>query len=217
MSRGNFNLQTIHNVRGISVVKYWLVCYNEQESRRRGAAERTVNGGSCMDVFVEQIIRRRMNGKDYLIFAGILILGIVLILASMMFIPQFSILILAGVCFGGYFLIGTRNLEFEYSVTNGDLTIDKIINRRSRKRVLSFDVHNVEDMGKYDPQKHVGKTYDKRIVCSATDDGKDSWYMHFRHKDFGNTLLVFSPNEKVLGAIKPFLLRQVSFDAFGRR
>ncbi len=170
-----------------------------------------------MDVFVEQIIRRKLNGKDYLIFAGILVLGIVLILASLLFLPTLSLFVLVGVCVGGYFLMGTRNLEYEYSVTNGDLTIDKIINRRSRKRIMSFDVHDVEEMGKYDPSKHEGKSYDKRIFVSVTDDGKDGWYMHFRHKDFGNTLLVFSPDERVLNSIKPFLMRQVSFNAFGRR
>ena len=169
-----------------------------------------------MDVFVEQIIKRKLSAKDFLIFFGILILGVVLILASMLFLPSMFFLVVIGVCVGGYFLMGTRNLEFEYSVTNGDLTVDKIINRRSRKRVISFDVHDVEEIGKYDAARQAGRQYDKKIFVSTTDEGKDGWFLHFRHKDFGNTLLVFSPNERVLEAIKPFLPKQVAFSAFGR-
>jgi hypothetical protein len=128
----------------------------------------------------------------------------------------FSIFILAGVCFGAYFIFTSRNLEFEYSITNGDVTVDKIINRSKRKRVVSFDAHLTEEIGKYDPQKHLGKPYEKRLFVGVSDDGQDAWYMTFRKPDFGYTLLVFNPEEKVLTAIKPFLPRQVARDAFGR-
>ena len=171
-----------------------------------------------MDVFVEQIIRRKLGAKDFLIFFGIMLLGIIIILASMIIpiVQTFSLLILVGVCFGAYYLISSRYLEFEYSCTNGDLTIDKIINRRKRKRVISFDVHIVEEMGPYKPEEHQGKSYDKRLITAITDDGKDAWYMSFRHKDMGHTLLVFNPNDKVLDALKPFLPRQLTLKVFGR-
>ncbi|HHV31080.1 DUF6106 family protein [Caproiciproducens sp. LBM24188] len=170
-----------------------------------------------MDVFIEQIIKKKFGTKDYLIFAGIIIVGLLLIAASMLFIPSFSLIILIAVCFGAYYLISSRNLEFEYSITNGDITIDKIINRRSRKRVISMDAHNVEKMGKYNPAEHQQKTYAARLIASVTDDGQDAWYFVGNDsKKGGNVLVVFSPNEKVLGAIKPFLQRQVAIDAFGR-
>ncbi len=101
-------------------------------------------------------------------------------------------------------------------MTNGDITIDKIINRRSRKRVISFDAHNVEAMGKYNPQEHAAKSYASRLVVSATEDGADAWYFAGNDTKKGNVLVVFSPNEKVLLSIKPFLARQVSLNAFGR-
>lgn len=170
-----------------------------------------------MDVFIEQIVKKRFGPKDYLIMAGIVIAGIVLILASMMFIPGFSFIVLIAVCFGAYYVASSRNLEFEYSVTNGDITIDKIINRRSRKRIISMDAHIVEKMGKYNPAEHQQKTYTARLFTSVTDDGQDAWYFVGNDtKKGGTVLVVFSPNETVLKAIKPFLQRQVSIDAFGR-
>lgn len=169
-----------------------------------------------MDIFVEQIIKKKFGTKDYLIFVGIVLLGCILILASMLFIPDFSVFVLVAVCAGAYYLISSRNLEFEYSVTNGDITIDKIINRRSRKRIISMDAHNIEAMGKYNPEEHSAKSYAARLIVSGTDDGKDAWYFAGNNPQKGNILVVFSPDEKVLTAIKPFLARQVSLNAFGR-
>lgn len=169
-----------------------------------------------MDVFIEQIVKKKFGPKDYMIFAGIVLACVLLILLSMLFIPTLSMLVLIGVCVGAYYLISMRNLEFEYSVTNGDITIDKIINRRSRKRVISFDAHAVEKMGKYNPEEHRQKSYASKLFASATEDGSDAWYFVGNHTQKGNVLVVFSPDEKVLKAIKTFLPRQVSIDAFGR-
>jgi hypothetical protein len=171
-----------------------------------------------MDVFVEQIVKKKYDAKDYLIFVGIG-LGTLILLFACLFIQvlaSFSFFIGIGILVGAYFLIISRNLEFEYSVTNGDVTVDKIINRSKRKRVISFDAHTAEEMGKYDAEKHQGKSYDKRLFTGDSADNKESWYMTFHSPKTGYTLLVFTPNEKVLTAIKPFLPHQVMHDAFGR-
>ncbi len=167
-----------------------------------------------MDVFVEQIIKKKPSGIDFLIYLGIILAGFILIVAAMLFLPSLALMVLVGVIFGVYYVITMRDLEYEYSFTNGDLTVDKIIHRRSRKRLISFDVHNVEEMGKYDPQKHAARDYNKRLIVSQYPDGRDAWYMTFRHSKFGNTLFVFTPDEKVLNSVKPFLPRQVAVDAF---
>lgn len=171
-----------------------------------------------MDVFVEQIVKKKFNGMDYLIFAGIVIGSIILIFATLVIpvLASFSFLIGIGILVGAYFLIISRNVEFEYSVTNGDVTVDKIINRSKRKRVISFDTHTVEEMGKYDPEKHAAKSYATRLFTGDSITNPDSWYMTFSTAKTGNTLFVFTPNEKVLTAIKPFVPKQVLRDAFGR-
>ena len=169
-----------------------------------------------MDVFIEQIVKKMFGPKDYLIFAGLVVAGILLILLSMLFIPSLSAIVLIGVCVGAYYLFTSRNLEYEYSVTNGEITVDKIINRRSRKRLISIEAHDVEKMGKYNPEEHRQKNYASKIFASVTEDGKDAWYLAGNQPQKGHVLVVFSPDEKVLGAIKPFLQRQVSVDAFGR-
>ncbi|XOQ44740.1 MAG: BPH-5 domain-containing protein [Clostridium sp.] len=169
-----------------------------------------------MDIFVEQLIKKKFGLKDYLFISAVLLVSVVLAIVLAVLVPPLAIFIWAGIVYGDYYFITSRNLEFEYSITNGDITIDKIIYRRKRKRVISVDAHTVEEMGKYDSSKHSGKTYTERIFASETDSGENAWFFTARHPQKGNVLVVFSPNEKTLDAIRPFLPRQVAMDAFGR-
>lgn len=176
-----------------------------------------------MDVFVEQIVKKQSKVKDKLIAVGIMLGAFIISFVAMFILPalvdflaSFSIFFVAGAFYGAYWLISNRNLEFEYAVTNGDITVDKIIARRRRKRMVTVDAKNIEAMGKYKIADHVQKSYDKRIVAARDDAEEDTWFVSFRHGSLGNVLLVFSPDERTLGAVKPFLKRQVALDAFGR-
>lgn len=169
-----------------------------------------------MDIFVEQIIHRKMSPIDLLITFGVTLAGLILMVLCFLFIPSFLFFVFAGVCFGIYWVVSSRNLEFEYSVTNGDLTVDKIINRRSRKRVVSLDCKDVDAMGKYKAQDHAAKSYDKKLFVGIRADGTEGWYVSARTKKFGHVLLVFDPNDRVLEAMRPFLPRQLAFEVFGR-
>ena len=96
----------------------------------------------------------------------------------------------------------------------------KIVNRRSRKRMVSFDCKDVEEMGLYN-QSAAGhlesRAFDKRLFCGTADLAENSWYMDAHSKKYGHVLLVFTPNEEVLDGIRvslPYLVRQ---QVFGRR
>lgn len=171
-----------------------------------------------MDIFVEQIIKKRFGPQDYAVICAVVLAAVLVVVLSIVFLPVLTVLVLVGACFGAYYVITSRSLEFEYSVTNGDITIDSIIYRRKRKRVISVDAHTIETMGLYKPEDHSGKSYQTRIFASTAYDGSDngSWYFTARHPKKGFVLVVFNPEEKVLNAIKPFLPRQVAHDAFGR-
>ena len=71
-----------------------------------------------MDTFMEQIIVRRKTGKDIAIIAGIILGGCVLLAASLIAfmitgIVLIPFVVIIGVCYGGFFLLGMRNLEYE--------------------------------------------------------------------------------------------------------
>lgn len=53
-------------------------------------------------------------------------------------------------------------------------------------------------------------------MAAETDDGKDAWYIIAKSRKTGLTLLVFSPDERCIDAIKPFMDRRLKFEIFGR-
>ena len=94
-----------------------------------------------MDTFLEKLVTRKKTLTDYLILAGTVIVGILLIMAALtiQILVQLglSLLLAAGIIFLGYRIITSRNIEYEYIVTNGDLDIDIIVAKRKRKRIFS--------------------------------------------------------------------------------
>lgn len=175
-----------------------------------------------MDIFTEQIVKRKFSGKDWMVALGAAVAAFVLIYISIFIllpltmIPLIPLVVIAGSIYGIYWIASSRDLEFEYSVTNGDLTVDKIINKRRRKRLLSFDVKEAEEMGKYDPRRMEQRPVDQRIMATETETGEDAWYILARTPKYGRTMLVFNPNENVLDGIKAGMTRQMRINVFGR-
>ena len=98
-----------------------------------------------MDTYVEQIVAIRKSPMERLLQIGIIVLGVILILTcGMLYVAgalgMFSLLFVVlavAVGYGIYYFASQLNLEYEYIFTNGDFDVDKIISKRSRKRVLS--------------------------------------------------------------------------------
>lgn len=173
------------------------------------------------DIFVEYMVKKKVGPKDILICLGASVLAAIILFVGLMLtpvLPMLPFLVLCGVVYGLYWVISSRSVEYEYSITNGDIAVDKITNRRSRKRLTSFDAKAIEEMGKYteNAQKLRGRRVDKTFFASQTDDGKDAWYVIAKSRKTGLTLLVFSPDERCIDAIKPFMDRRLKFEIFGR-
>lgn len=176
------------------------------------------------DVFVERMVKKKFETMDLLILIGIL-LGVVILSVVGFFVgfflipyPMISLLVTVGAVFGGYKLISTRLLEYEYSLTNGYVTVDKILNRQSRKRMTAFDCDSCEDLGVYKENEASlkNRSFDARIFATQYADCRGSWYMIVRGKKTGKTLVVFDPDEDFQEAVKRFIPRQLKFEKFGR-
>lgn len=172
------------------------------------------------DTFLEYLIKKKTTPKDILLKVLIVFAGITIALLLFMFsgllgmFSMFGYLAAVGVLYGMYRLFTMLNVEYEYVLTNGDLDIDKIINRNSRKRLLSVKCSVFEAFGKYNPAEHQSKQYQTRmIVCSAPED-PDVWYAVFGHQKHGRTLLVFNASEQMLAELKKFISKQLSFEVF---
>ncbi len=176
------------------------------------------------DVFLERMVKKKSEGMDYLIFA--VILAAIVLVSGVGFVvgfllvgfPTLSLMITAGAVFAGYKLICTRLLEYEYSITNGYVTVDKIMNRSARKRMTSFECDSCEDIGVYagNEERLKNRSFDTRVFATQFADRRGSWYMIVRGKKTGKTLVVFDPDEEFQEALKKFIPRQLKFEKFGR-
>ena len=176
------------------------------------------------DVFIERMIKKKFETMDMLILLGIVVAMIVVVFIGFIvgfFIfpfPMLTFLVALGAGFGGYKLLTMRLLEYEYSLTNGFVAVDKIMNRSSRKRMTSFECSSAEDIGEY--QKNEARlknqSFDARVFATQYSDHRDSWYMIVRSGKTGKTLVVFDPDEEFLDAVKKYIPRPLKFEKFGR-
>jgi hypothetical protein len=169
-----------------------------------------------MDVFIERLVKKKKDTNDILLtiavwVGGILLAFILLTLSGKLrFIGPFLIFIYAGIAYGGYILISGINLEYEYSVTNGDLDIDKIMARRRRKRIFSANIKEFDIIAKVKSEKFTDeyRNIANKIKAVSSMDSADLYFACVQYK--GNkTVLYFEPDEKMLNAFKTSIPRKL--------
>ena len=107
------------------------------------------------------------------------------------------------------FFISRRSVEFEYSLTNDVFDIDKIIAKRTRKRLISTSCKNFDDFGRYHPEEHTQKRYEKKYFACDSLKAKNLWYFVAKGSNEGNSLVVFNGSERLLEGIKEQIPRHM--------
>lgn len=168
-----------------------------------------------VDTFVEQIIAKKKGGKEYAIIFGS-IFGVLVVLALIfLFVPflQFLFLFLVlGAGYGLWWLITSQNVEYEYSVTNGDIDIDQIIAQRKRKRVVSVSGAKIETFAPYVAAEHASRHYDRTVMAATSPAAEGLWCFTYRSKKNGHTLVIFQPERRVLMALRNGLPKLIQLD-----
>ncbi|MBE6778746.1 MAG: hypothetical protein E7541_05095 [Ruminococcaceae bacterium] len=152
-----------------------------------------------MDTFFEQIVKKKKTAVEWLIVVGTLLVGIALSVFFFYFLYPIGAFVSVGVIYVAWLLITAQNKEFEYCVTNGDIDIDLIISKRKRKRIVSVAGRKIQALLPYDAKV---STHGYQRVVMAAESLQESglWYFTYHSKKNGRTLVVFHPNERVLGA-----------------
>lgn len=172
------------------------------------------------DIFIEYLVKRQRTPKTALLKALLVLAAVIVAVAAMMFsgalgpFSMISPLLVVGAFYGAYYLITSMNVEYEYSVTNGELDVDQITAQRKRKRLVSINCKQVEAFGRYKAAEHQGKSYQTKLYLCDHIDNPDLWYCVTRLKESGQTLVVFNASQKMLDGIKPFLPRPIMHEAF---
>ncbi|MBP3250918.1 MAG: hypothetical protein IJ170_05125 [Ruminococcus sp.] len=173
-----------------------------------------------MDNFAEQLVKKQQTSADraklIMIVAGGIILTLLLAIGAVLMLgrPLISFVGLigaAGLGYWTYFSAQSMQVEYEYTFTNGELDIDKIIAKSRRKAMLSVDVSKFTAFGKYNDS--LEETSDMTVVFATDNIASGEYYADFPHEEYGSTRLVFSPDEKMLSNIKKALPRTLRAQA----
>ncbi len=168
-----------------------------------------------MDTFVEQIVQKKKDGKDWAIVVGVSLVAALLAGAAVLFAYYLYVLlpvVLFGVGYGVWWVITSRNVEYEYCITNSDVDIDCITARSRRKRIVSVSSKKIESAGRYRPEAWQGRQVDRFVMAAASPHEENLRYFTYRSKKRGFTLVVFQPDERVAEAFYKLLPRLLQLD-----
>ena len=170
-----------------------------------------------MDIFVEQIVAKKKETKEKIFIIGVALLLLVLMVVSFFAlggIGLFSVALLLWVAlaYGAWWLITSQNLEFEYSITNGDIDIDRIVARRKRARIVSVRGQKIEQAGKYDAAQMQNRPFDRVVMAASSQNAQGLYYFTYHSKKSGSTIVVFEPDERVKEAFYKSLPKLVQLD-----
>lgn len=164
-----------------------------------------------LDTFIEQLVVIKSTGKTKAIkiimwiLACLLSAGLILfaVLNTKMAFLLFSLV--AVVFFVVKLLTGQMNMEFEYILTNDEIDIDCIVNKKKRQRMATFKCNEIEKIEKYDKNRHVSdKSTGINVYFACTPD-EDSVAFSIKHPKKGIYIVVLSPNEQFIAGMKKFL------------
>lgn len=166
-----------------------------------------------MEIFVEEMVAKKKNGAcnarilglAVLCFAVVFILMTVVITAFAAFAP-FIFLASAGCVYGTYILISGENVEFEYALVNNEIDIDKIVNRKKRKKLTSANLRELESFGTRknpDYEKYVRDPAVKKVYACRDKNADDVFFLLYIENTV-KKMLVFSPSEKITSVVEKY-------------
>ncbi len=174
-----------------------------------------------MDIFVETLVRRKFTEKDknkiMAIFVCIVASSVVFVLAipffclthGIAYISTLSMLIFGLIVFLCWRALKNMQLEFEYIIVNDTLDFDKIIAKKKRERIVSVELKTVEEIGIYDGGKFRNSSFGAEFHTERDTQSRYNYYLIFPHTQYKRTLVVFTPDEKMLEALRQTLPRQL--------
>jgi len=163
------------------------------------------------DVFNEQLVKKQATIKDTLL-KSLMIGGVVALAVVVFSIPalaMFGMVIVVAAGFAAWVFIGRLKKEYEYIFTNGELDIDVIYNKSSRKRVFNGMVRDFEIMAHVDDPSHTNTfaSANERLDYSTGVVSENS-YIFLTNHNSKRVAIIIEPNEAMKGAISKVLTRR---------
>lgn len=176
-----------------------------------------------MDIFLEYLMKKKATGLDLFKQIGVILGAVVVCILVMVGFPMISsflnayiLLAIAGVAYFAVVFLRNFNLEYEYIFTNGELDIDIVKARTTRKRMISVTCKHIELMAS-DKNMNFKRDFEDGVFAKKYDAVFDKSQGRIYHVIFSSngerSRLTFQPPVKLLAAMKQLNPRCVNVDA----
>lgn len=152
-----------------------------------------------MDNFYEQLLTTE-DHFTYKVADVLMYLLVILGVASLIILGQFLLFIVFVLtAVGIFFLKKNLFIEYEYIFTNGEIDIDKIFEMKKRKRIISFNIKNVEIIAK-DNSQYIKDFINKpnKVINLYPPNYKGQIFVAILNKGAEMIMIKFAPDEKIL-------------------
>ncbi|MBR5682878.1 MAG: hypothetical protein IKW96_06325 [Ruminococcus sp.] len=164
-----------------------------------------------MDNFAEQLVKKNETNADKTRRIAMLIVGILFTLALLLLallagrplVMFLGFALAAASGYGTYHFVQNTYVEYEYTFTNGDLDVDKIIAKKKRREMLSTSIRQFTDFGKY--EDGMEESADMTVIMATDNIASHEYYADFTDETVGSARLIFVPDERMLENIRKFL------------
>lgn len=169
-----------------------------------------------MDHFTEYIIKQKKSKFQILATIGMVILAVAVLVLTLPYtvypIAQTVIVLIDAALIYGIYLVATSfNIEYEYCVVNSEMDVDKITNRKTRRRITTVKFKNIELMAPVGDSRFTDSEngeFAKVIMAAISPDHPDAYFVIYE-KDGKRTKLIFNPTHKMIEIATVFAPRKV--------
>ena len=158
------------------------------------------------EFYVEQLVKRKITGKDVLIKVGMIALTALSCFFSMLIPFVFILTILLVVA--DVFVFQQLNVEYEYFYMNGDLDIDKIMAKQRRKRIFSVNLRDVEVVARKNAPELQPYRNLRAIDFSSRQNDANCYVLIIGEKG-QKKKVIFEPEKEILEGMKLLAPRKV--------
>lgn len=173
------------------------------------AAKMDCEEDQMSEAYVECMVARKQNPFAtvikifvYALAGAFCVMGVIGYTA--MFVPGLAFIAV------GYFLLPGMDLEFEYLYLDKELTIEKVLAKQKRKKVLTLDLNKMEIIAPI--RSHELDSHKNRKVpmldCSSQKADANPFIIVY-HDNNKEEMICFEPNAEMLKAIKTVFPRKV--------
>ena len=176
------------------------------------------------DIVCEFMVKRKLSTLQILKAVAVFLGGFALTFlissfgayadrAGMMGAMLFMVGIFVTVFFGRWLVM----IEYEYCYVNGELSFDKIYAKSKRRHLLDVDLKAVEKMGRPESDVINSLKVDAVKDYSASVDNENTIFIYYKDSNSTkNTLIFFTPNQKMLDAMKTAVTPTVYRECFSK-